>query len=296
MNKYLSLSLALIVLPLAGHAQTQPASASSSAPMDHSMHDMHDMAAMPDMPATAHDHDTTPPPANADALRSPDYSDGIRASHMAGMHADPWLGSLRVNRLEAFDREDHSGQAWELAAWYGDSLDRATLRSEGERAGGQLDDGTLEALWSHAIATYWDTELGVRHDLGPGPQRDWLALGVSGLAPYYFELRATAYLGSGGRSQLGVSASYELRITQRLILEPELEAVLNGKNDPARGNGRGLEHTEFGLRLRYEIQRQFAPYLGVTWRRAFNQLDPPADKQADRSPSWHWVAGLRFWF
>jgi copper resistance protein B len=236
---------------------------------------------------------TAPPDA-----RSADYSDGSGYGDMTGMDmrdAEP-LGMLRIDQLEAFDGLSDHGQSWEMEGWYGTDTDKLWLRSEGGRAGGSFDDSDVEALWSHAVATYWDTQLGVRDDFGGGPSRQWLAFGVQGLAPYWFELQATAYAASSGRSAARLRADYELLFTQRLILQPEFELNLYGKADPQRRLGSGLSDATFGLRLRYEIHRQFAPYVGVVWTQRYggtasfarDARQPIFDRQL--------VAGLRIWF
>ncbi|MGN6226287.1 MAG: copper resistance protein B [Dyella sp.] len=235
--------------------------------------------------------------APADA-RSPDYSDGYGHSTMPGMDmADSAsIGMLLVDQLEAFHGRDGSGQAWELQGWYGGDADKLWLRSEGERSDGRLEDGDVEALWSHAVAAYWDTTLGVRHDLGDGPSRDWLAAGVQGLAPYWFDVEATFYLGTAGRSAARLRASYDLRFTQRLILQPELEANLYGRRDPARGLGRGLTYVQFGLRLRYEVRREFAPYVGVQFVQRVGATADLARTAGRAVFDRQFVAGLRIWF
>ncbi|HEX7732677.1 MAG TPA: copper resistance protein B [Rhodanobacter sp.] len=235
--------------------------------------------------------------APADA-RSADYSDGAGDGAMPGMDmrdAGP-LGMLRFDRLEAFDGLHGGGRSWEMEGWYGTDDDRLWLRSEGQREDGSFDDSDVEALWSHAVAAYWDSQLGVRHDFGDGPGRQWLAFGVQGLAPYWFGLAATAYAGPDGRTAVRLRVDYELLVTQRLILQPEFEANFYGKDDPRRRLGSGLSDASFGLRLRYEMRRQFAPYLGVAWTRRFGgtaafargEDRPVFDRQL--------VAGLRIWF
>jgi copper resistance protein B len=230
--------------------------------------------------------------------RSADYSDGIGHAGMSGRDmrdAEP-LGMLRFDQLEAFDGLHGNGQAWEMEGWYGTDIDKLRLRSEGEHEGGGIGDGDVEALWSHAVAPYWDTQLGVRHDFGDGPSRDWTAFGVQGLAPYWFELAATAYAGSSGRTAARLRVEYELPFTQRLILQPELELDLYGKADPQRRIGAGLADGSVGLRLRYEIRRRFAPYLGVSWERRFGATAGYA--RQDHRPVFdrRLVAGIRIWF
>ncbi|HEU4670735.1 MAG TPA: copper resistance protein B [Dyella sp.] len=235
-----------------------------------------------------------PPPAGA---RSPDYSEGVAPSHLPGMDmGEASFALLRFDQLESFAGRDDRGQRWELHGWTGDDDDRLLVRSEGERVGSHVAEGDVEALWSHAIAAYWDTTLGARHDLGDGPRRDWLAVGVQGLAPYWFELDATVYAGPSGRTAARLRADYDVLFTQRLILQPELEANLYGRDDPGRGIGRGLSDLQFGLRLRYEIRREIAPYVGVQW---VHRMGRTADRvRAEGGPvtDRQFVAGVRVWF
>ncbi len=235
------------------------------------------------------------PPPNA---RSPDYSDGVGYGSMKGMEmADSApLGMLLIDQLEAFHGKHGNGQTWEAEGWYGNDENKLWLRTEGDRSRGKIEDGDVEAFWNHLVATYWSTQLGVRHELGEGPSRNWAAFGVNGLASYWFELEATGYVGPSGRTAARLRAEYELLFTQRLILQPEFEVNAYGKSDPVRRIGSGISDAQLGLRLRYEIRRQFAPYIGVVWtRRLGNTADfARADHQAifDRQ----WVAGVRIWF
>lgn len=230
--------------------------------------------------------------------RSPDYSDGLGYGAMRGMDMadNAPLGMALIDQLEAFDGRAGHGQSWEAQAWYGTDRNKLWLRSEGERSSGRVQDADVEALWSHGVTTYWDTQLGARHDFGTGPARSWAAFGVQGLAPYWFELEATGYVGSSGRTAARVRVDYEVLFTQRLILQPEAEINLYGRRDPQRRLGAGVTDLQFGLRLRYEIRRRFAPYIGVNWLRrtggtagyARQDHQPVLDRQ--------WVAGVRLWF
>jgi copper resistance protein B len=235
--------------------------------------------------------------APADA-RSGDYSDGIAASpaYRLHMHGSEPAGMLLVDQLEAFHGRNGNGQSWEAEGWYGSDTDKLWLRSEGERSRGKLKDGEVEMLWNHAVAPFWGTQLGVRHDFGTGPRREWAAFGVQGLAPYWFEFEATAYVGPSGRTAARLRAHYELLFTQRLILQPELEMNFHGKSDPARGIGSGLTDTKLGLRLRYEIRREFAPYIGVVWARRHGAAADFARDEHQAVSGRQWVAGVRIWF
>ena len=235
--------------------------------------------------------------APADA-RSPDYSDGADHGDMTGMdmldHAS--LGMVLIDRLEYFDARDANGAALDAQAWYGNDTNKLRLKGEGERSDGRWQELRTEALWDRPIATYWDSQLGVRHDFGIGPDRTWAAFGVQGLAPYWFEVDATIYFGQSGRTALRFESEYELLLTQRLILQPRVEVNFYGRNDPQRHIGSGLSDAALGLRLRYEFSRQFAPYVGVEAERRFGSSADYARADGHAAFDPRIVAGLRFWF
>ncbi|MCX7514252.1 copper resistance protein B [Frateuria sp. STR12] len=238
----------------------------------------------------------SPPP---DA-RDPDYSAGVGYGPHAGMHTamddNASFSKLLIDQLEAYHGKDGNGQQWDIEGYYGNDYDKLWLRSEGERSGDTLQDASLEALWNHTVATFWSTQLGVRADGGEGPHRQWAAFGIQGLAPYWFELEATGYIGPSGRTAARFRAEYELLFTQRLILQPEFEANAYGSSDRARGLGSGLSDTSLGLRLRYEFHRQFAPYVGVVWTRRWGGTADFARDAGQGRFDRQWVAGVRIWF
>lgn len=204
--------------------------------------------------------------------------------------------ALIVNKLERVYGEDDNATAYEVQAWFGTTYNRLVLKAEGERARGELEHARTELLWGHAIAAYWDTQLGLRYDSGAGPNREWLAIGIQGLAPYWFELDAAFYVGSSGRTAVRLEAEYELLLTQRLILQPGIEVNAYGKSDRERGIGSGLSDVTAGLRLRYEITRQVAPYIGVEWTRKYGETEDLAREAGQRIDDTLVVAGVRFWF
>lgn len=206
------------------------------------------------------------------------------------------FGALLVNRLERGYARDRNGTAYDAQAWFGRDYDRLVFKAEGDVAKGKLQEARTELLWGHAIATFWDTQLGVRHDSGAGPDRGWLALGVQGLAPYWFEVDAAAYVGENGRTALRLSAEYELLLTQKLILQPRAEINLYGKSDPVRDIGSGLSDAVTGLRLRYEFTRQFAPYVGIEWAGKFGESANFSRAAGAKTGEVRGVAGMRFWF
>ena len=222
------------------------------------------------------------------------YSLGTMAEH--GMADSMYLSGLMVDRLETAQSSNDAFQAYELQGWIGKDYNRLVVKAEGEVDSGNLHEARTELLWSHAQTTYWDTQLGMRYDSGLAPDRKWLALGVQGLAPYWFEVDAAAYIGEQGRSALRLSAEYELLLTQKLILQPRLEANLYGKEDPSREQGSGLSSLAAGLRLRYEIRREFAPYIGVEWNGKFGGTADYARASGERSSETRIIGGVRFWY
>lgn len=231
--------------------------------------------------------------------RDPDiYAEGSRHANLPGnaMADTTKFGRFLIDNLEVAGGDGEHGQNLDAEAWYGGDYDKLWLKAEGERRGGQLESMRTEALWDHALAPFWSTQFGVRHDTGGGPSRNWLALGIQGLAPYWFETEAVAYWRPGGHVALRFDVSYELLFTQRLALEPQLEASLYSRDDRERGLGSGLSDLQLALRLRYDIRRQFAPYVGVTWSRKFGDTARYAEQGGGRRRTVQAVAGVRIWF
>ncbi len=186
---------------------------------------------------------------------------------------------------------------WDGQAWLGTDYDKLWIKSEGSVGGdGRVDDGRHEFLYDRAITTYFDLQGGIRADLDSRPTRNWAAVGIHGLAPQFFELDATGYVSDQGHFAARLKASHDLLITQRLILEPEIELNLYSKADPARLIGAGLAEIDAGLRLRYEITRKFAPYLGVAYEGKFGQTARLARTAGESTSAVRFVFGVRAWF
>lgn len=214
----------------------------------------------------------------------------------AHMDDDPWQAMFKLDQLEWQDAEGGGALAWDLEAWAGTDNHRVLLRAEGERLDGETEENRLELLLWRPLTTRWDLVAGVREDLEPESPRTYAALGVQGLAPGWVHVEATAYLGERGQTGITLKAGPELLLTNRLLLEPLAELDAYGHDDEANGIGHGLSRLTLGLRLRYEIRRKFAPYVGVEWA---GKLGDTADlaREADESVrDARWVAGLRTWF
>jgi copper resistance protein B len=241
--------------------------------------------------------------APADARDPHAYSDGNTLTE--GPYAQSGPRQLKLADEHSFwavlgDRfeyqEDSETTVYDLQAWYGTTYDRLVIKAEGDIAEDSLEESSTDLLWGHALNAYFDTQLGVRLDqYDEGKDRQWLAFGLQGLAPYWFELDITAYVGERGRTALSMEAEYELLLSQRLILQPRAEITLYGKDDVDNGLGSGLSDAALGLRLRYEFSRQFAPYVGVEWTSKFGGTADFARAADEPDADTLWVVGLKFW-
>ena len=275
--------------PHADHAahlaspQLQDTHVGHAAPQQHPQHSG---------PAPISDTPLTPIPPVTDADRAAAFP----PLHKHMEHAPEFNWYVGINRLEAWDADEGRGEAWEASAWFGTDLNRLWLRSEGERVDGHTESADIEVLYGRSVSAWWDVVAGIRQETRPGPSRSWAALGMQGLAPYKFEVQATTYVGNGGRVEANVEAEYELLLTNRLILQPVVELDFAAKDDEERGIGSGLSKAEAGLRLRYEFNRRFAPYIGVVHERAFGRTADLREADGEHTKDTRFVAGVRLWF
>lgn len=202
-----------------------------------------------------------------------------------------------LDRIEYRWQKGQDLRAWDVQGWVGGDYNKLWLKSEGEQAvGGGTEQAGVEALYARLISPFWYLQAGVRYEDRPSPSRTSLAFGVQGLAPYWFELDATAYVNQKGKFSARLEAEYDLLLTQRLILQPSAGTLFAGSAEAERGVGRGFNNLELGLRLRYEIHRQFAPYVGVTWSRKLGDTADLARSTGEDVTEKAVVAGLRVWF
>jgi copper resistance protein B len=252
---------------------------------DHSTHE-HQPTSSPGVSSHA------PPDPPTHAMRDMSEREMIELMEMDDAAA---VLSIRADALEWRHHDEKDEFSWDVRGWYGNDYDKLMLKSEGAVVEGDTD-ARVELLWDRVIGRWWSVQAGVRHDVHEGPSRTWIAFGLQGLAPQWFEIEATAYLGEEGRSALRVGVDYELLLTQRLILEPKLEVNMFGKADKENLIGSGLSDTELALRLRYEIRRELAPYVGVAWTRLQGNTADMAESVARDSNDVQWLAGVRWWF
>lgn len=230
--------------------------------------------------------------------------DAADPARMAAAREHMFHGMSSVHSMVLFDRFEHlSGGAddtflWDAQGWVGGDLRKFWVKTEGEYAfdASEFESFQVQALYSRAITTTFDLQVGVRHDFEPGPSTSYGVIGVQGLAPYWFEVDAAAYLSDAGDLTARVEAEYELLLTQRLILQPRAELQFAAGEIADHQLGSGLTETEFGLRLRYEISRQFAPYIGIEWHDLQGDTADLARLRGASTSDRVLAVGLRFWF
>lgn len=276
--------------------------------MDHSQMD-HGAGTEPAAPHAGHAMDQAPPaPPSApppDAFSGPEHAadavwgaEAMAPSREAARRAmgGGTLSTIMADRLEAGFGKGPDHYAWDLQAWHGGDIDKLWLKSEGEGGFGQTAERAgIQALWSHAIGPFFDLQLGARYDIEPA-STGHLVLGVQGLAPYMFEVDAAAFLSHRGDLTGRIEAEYDQRLTQRLILQPRAELELAAQDVPEARIGSGLSRIGLGLRLRYEIVREFAPYIGLSYEAATGRTADMARADGEDPDGLRLLMGVRAWY
>lgn len=269
--------------------------AGPAAAQDHAMHGM----TMPDHagPVTP---PAPPPPVPRDHYADRTFGGAAMAAARATMMRDSGgqrFGQVMFNLAEYRAQGGRDGYRWDGEGWFGGDIHRAVVRTEGSSdVRGGVEAAEVQALYSRAIGPYVDLQAGLRQDLGGRSRRTHAALGMEGLLPYMLDAQASLFLSTRGELTGRLEGWYDQQIAQRLILQPRVELNLSAQNVPATRTGAGLSDAELGLRLRYEIAREFAPYVGVSYDAALGRTASyaRADGQGVRGGSV--VAGVRFWF
>lgn len=243
---------------------------------------------------------TPPPPAprvgSADAIFGADAMAAARAQLYAE-HGGSAISQVMVDMAEARIGKGRESYVWDAEARFGGDIDKLAVKSEGEGDfGGSLDEAEVQALWSHAIGPYFDVQAGVRQDIGPGASPTHAVIGFEGLAPYWFDVEGALFLSAKGDVTARLEGNYDQRITQRLIVQPRAEVEAAFQDVAERGIGSGVSSVELGVRLRYEIAREFAPYVGFVWDRKLGKTARLARAAGDGASRPAFVAGVRFWF
>lgn len=287
--------------PHAGHQMPMP---EAQVPVA-DPHAGHDMSAMQgtdmqpagtDLPAGDSPAPPVPTQSAADAI----YGEGAMAMgrhHLIEFHGGQKFLQVMANIAEVQVRNGRDGYEWQADGWYGGDINRLWIKTEGDGEFGRpLERAEVQALYSRAISPYFNLQGGVRYDLKPDPSRAYAAVGVEGLAPSFFDVEGTLFLSNKGELMARAEGYYDQRITQRLILQPRAEINFAAQSSREIGVGAGLSDAELGLRLRYDIRREFAPYVGVQYRRAFGRTRDYLRDGGESARSWSLLTGIRAWF
>ncbi len=292
--------------PHAGHDM----SGMQTAPADpHAGHDMSAMTGAPNIPTSVDGGGgrmvETPPPANAraapahaaDLLFDPAVMAASRKQLLVE-NGDVRTTAVLIDSIEASFGDGEEGYSWNAQGWIGGDINRFWWKTEGEGAfDGKLHDAEAQALYSRAVAPFWDVQAGVRQDFRPdGDDTTHLTVGVQGVAPYWFEMSAAAFLSTEGDLTARAEAEYDQRITQKWVLQPAVEIALSANDIPELEMGSGLTSVTAGLRLRYEIRKEFAPYVGVEWSRSFGDTADYARARGEDTDATRLVVGIKAWF
>lgn len=286
----------------AGASNAMPGMDMSGGKTGQSMNAMPGMA-MPGVAQTG----TALPPGNAPAPAPPmdHYADKVFSSaemtraRSAMMHESGGQAFYQImfNLAEFQAHEGNNGYRWDGQAWIGSDINRLWLKTEGEGAFREgVDSAEVQALYSRAIGPYFNLQGGIRHDFRPSPSRNYATIGFEGLAPYMFEVEGALFLSTKGDLLGRLEGYYDQRVTQRLILQPRIELNLAAQDVPENRIGAGLTDAELGLRLRYEIRRQFAPYVGVSYLAQTGRTADFTRARGKDPQTTSFVAGVRVWF
>lgn len=273
----------------------EPTESMDHSKMDHGPNNGASPSPGPDMETPPPPEAGSGPPRAADAIWG---ADAMRASRrdLQQTHGDYNLFWFQADRAELQMRDGADGYLWDMQGYYGNTTDKFWFKSEGEGSFGEpIDDLEIQALYSRAIAPFFDLQAGIRQDVA-GPDTTYAVIGIQGLAPYMFELDAAVFLSHRGDITARLEAELDQRITQRLIIQPRAELNLSAQDIPQLGIGAGIDSFEIGVRLRYEIIREIAPYIGIeqTWRVGGSADLARARGQDPRVTNF--VAGVRLWF
>lgn len=273
-----------------------PAFGQAMAPMTPDPHAGHVMPA-PAAPEAA--VQTEPPLPPTDHAAEQFYDPAAMAAARAQLgkeHGGGRYYAVMANILE-WAPGDGDAWRWEGEAWFGADINRLVIKTEGEaRSGEGVEHAEVQALYARSIGPYFNLQAGVRQDIRPRPSRTYATVGIEGLAPYWFEVEGAVFLSDQGEVMARLEGSYDLRLTQKLILQPRLEANFAAQNTDELEIGSGLSDMAFGLRLRYEVRREFAPYVGVSWERKFGNTADYARAAGHETSDARLVVGLRAWF
>jgi copper resistance protein B len=263
--------------------------------MDHSAHHGAPTSASPDDPPGNAPPPPVPSDHAADELFGRAAMERARREMVGESHFRTTV--LMIDALEYRAHKGGDGYLVEGMVWTGGDTYRAVLAFESEGAFGEKAESLrLDGYWSHAVNPWFNLQLGARHDLRPDPERTYALVGLQGLLPYWIEAEGQLFVSNKGDVHLSAKASHDIRLTQRLVVEPEVELDFALQDVPELGVGAGFDTLELSARARYELARNFAPYLGVAWERKLGGSADFARLEGEKPSVVSFVIGLRVWF
>ncbi len=212
-------------------------------------------------------------------------------------------GLFLIDRLEYAAGDDEDSVNLEFKGWYGGDYNRIWVEGEAEDvvsggSGGAIEN--LDLLYGRLISPYWSVQAGVGYQLeygpGPDPDRAYAVLGLQGLAPYWFEVDTNLRVSEDGDAWADFETEYDFLLTQRLVLQPRFGTMIAFDEVEEFGVGKGINNVKLGLRLRYEIKREFAPYIGVSWNKKLGDTADMAEAEGEDTGDFRVLAGVRMWF
>ena len=242
----------------------------------------------------------TAPPVPTDYAADAIYGPSAMAMgrhHLSLHHGGQNFSMVMLNIAEVKIKSGRDAYEWGGEAWYGGDINRLVVKTEGEgEFGAGVESAEVQALYSRAIGPYFDLQAGVRYDFEPDPSRVYATIGFEGLAPGFFDVEGALFLSDRGELLGRLEGYYDQRITQKLILQPRAELNFAAQSSEDIGVGAGLTDAEIGVRLRYDIAREFAPYVGVQYERAFGRTRDFLRDEGESAGGFSFLAGIRFWF
>ena len=209
----------------------------------------------------------------------------------------PVVGTLLIDQFEHRWRDGENSIDWDAQGWVGGDTNKVWFNAEGSKpVDGEVEEAEFQLLYSRMTSEFWDAQIGIRHDVRLQPQTTYGVIGFQGVAPYFFEVTAQLFVSEDGDFSTRLEAEYDLLITQKLILQPAAEVNVSAQRVRELDVGPGFNDVELGLRLRYEVVREFAPYIGVSWERKLGETADIAREHGEDPSDLSLVAGVRFWF
>lgn len=212
------------------------------------------------------------------------------------------FGLMLLDLLEYKSAGSDSTLNWDIVGWRGGDVHRLWVKSEGSSAttSPAKNETDLQLLYGRSVSAFFDAQIGARLEqvwgAGQSASRLSAAMGLQGLALYRFEFEAALFVGEAGHISARISANKDFLLTQKTITQFRFESIGAAKRSDKFETGSGVNDLSLGLRLRYEIKREIAPYIGVSWTHLFGETADFRKLAGGESSEMNAVGGLRLWY